>query len=238
MAKTIVTVPTYNEGLNIAPLLEELLATGVPGLEVLVIDDDSPDGTWRIVDEMGRRDTRIHLLRRLGERGRGTAGVAGFKRALDLGADHIFEMDADFSHQPRYLGAMASVLMQNEADVVIGSRYVRGGKDFDRGATRRWISTGARNYIRLVLGLTGVEDVTSGFRGFTRRALEAIEVTTLTSQGPSIVSEILFRASRRKLRMREIPIEFIDRRHGSSTLTTRILIDNLLFMPKLRWRGW
>lgn len=238
MSKTIVTVPTYNESLNIVPLIDELLATGVPGLEILVIDDDSPDRTWALVDEAARRDTRVHLLRRLGERGRGTAGVAGFERALELGADHVFEMDADFSHQPRYLPAMAALLTSGSADVVIGSRYVAGGQDFDRGAARQLISTLARRYIQVVLGLTGVEDVTSGYRGFTRAALEAVQVQTLTSRGPSIVSEILFRASRRALRIREIPIEFIDRKRGTSTLTTKILIDNLLFMPKLRRRGW
>ena len=237
MSRTIVTVPTYNERENIGLLLDALLDLGLPGLEVLVIDDSSPDGTAEVVRSVAARRPGVHLMVRAGQRGRGTAGIAGFQKALEMGADFVFEMDADFSHDPKYLPGLLAVLEKGEAQVAVGSRYIPGGKDAGRPLARRVISEVARRYTRGILGLS-VEDVTSGYRGFARDVLAAVELSTFTSTGPSIVQELMFRAHVKGFRMKELPIEFVDRTRGQSTLTLRILVQSLLFVPRLRLRGW
>ncbi|HHI68332.1 MAG TPA: glycosyltransferase, partial [Planctomycetes bacterium] len=168
--KVAVTVPTYNEAENIGDLLDALLSLPVEGLHVLVVDDDSPDGTWRIVEERARRDDRIHLLHRKENRGRGLAGKAGFLEALRMGADVVVEMDADFSHHPSHVPDHLRAL-EGGADVVLGSRAVPGGADLGRPWWRRAVTRAANAYIRLVLGVR-VRDCNSGFRCFTREALE------------------------------------------------------------------
>lgn len=237
MSRTIVTIPTYNERENIGLLLDAILDLGVPGLECLVIDDSSPDGTAQVVEGVRARRSGVHLMVRTGQRGRGTAGIAGFVKALELGADFVFEMDADFSHAPAYLPPMVDVLAKGEAEMVVGSRFIPGGKDADRPFSRRVISEVARRYTRILLGLP-VEDVTSGYRGFTRGLLEAVELSTFRSTGPSILQELMFRARVKGFRMKELPIEFVDRTRGQSTLTFKILVQSLLFVPRLRLRGW
>lgn len=237
MPRTIITVPTYNERENITLLLDAVLDLKVEGLEVLVIDDSSPDGTADAVRAVAARRPGAHLLLRTTERGRGTAGIAGLRKALGMGADFVFEMDADFSHQPRYIPPMLEILTSGGAELVLGSRFIPGGKDADRPFVRRIISELARRYTRGLLGLP-VLDVTSGFRGFSRRLLEAVELATFVSTGPSIVQELMFRAHVRGFRMAEIPIEFVDRTRGQSTLTFKILAQSLLFVPRLRLRGW
>lgn len=237
MSRTIVTVPTYNERENIGLLLDALLDLKLPGVEVLVIDDNSPDGTAEVVRGVAARRPGVHLMVRTGQRGRGTAGIAGFRSALEMGADFVFEMDADFSHDPKYLPGLLDVLQKNEAEIAVGSRYVPGGKDADRPFVRRMISEVARRYTRILLSLP-IEDVTSGYRGFSRAVLEAVELNTFTSTGPSIVQELMFRAHVKGFRMKELPIEFVDRTRGQSTLTLKILIQSLVFVPRLRLRGW
>ena len=237
MSRTIITVPTYNESQNIGLLLDALLDLAVPGLEVLVVDDSSPDGTADVVRGVAARRPGVHLMVRTGQRGRGTAGIAAFQRALEMGADFIFEMDADFSHDPKYLPGMVKVLEGKEAELVVGSRFIPGGRDADRPIVRRAISEVARRYTRTLLGLP-VEDVTSGYRGFSRALMEAVELSTFRSTGPSIVQELMFRAQVKGFRMKELPIEFVDRTRGESTLTFKILIQSLLFVPNLRLRGW
>lgn len=237
MSRTIVTVPTFNERENIGLLLDALLDLSVPGLEVLVIDDSSPDGTAEVVESVAARRSGVRLLSRAGQRGRGTAGIAGFQKALQIGADFVFEMDADFSHHPRYLPAMLEVLEKKEAQLVVGSRFIPGGMDADRPLARRLISEGARRYTRLILGLP-VEDVTSGYRGFTRDLLAGVELESFRSTGPSIVQELMFRANVKGFRMKEVPIEFVDRTRGQSTLTLSILVQSLMFVPLLKLRGW
>jgi dolichol-phosphate mannosyltransferase len=237
MLRTIVTVPTYNERENIGQLLDALLDLAVPGLEVLVIDDASPDGTADVVTQVAARRPGVHLLLRQGQRGRGTAGIAGFQKALEMGADFVFEMDADFSHQPKYLPQMVDVLTRGEAEMVVGSRFIPGGRDADRPFARRMVSEVARRYTRVLLSLP-VQDVTSGYRGFSRALLSAVELSTFTSTGPSILQELMFRANVKGFRMKEIPIEFVDRTRGQSTLTLKILIQSLIFVPRLRLRGW
>jgi dolichol-phosphate mannosyltransferase len=237
MSRTIVTIPTYNERENIGPLLDGLLDLGVPGLETLVIDDDSPDGTAGVVREVAARRPGVHLLVRPDDRGRGTAGVAGFRRALEMGADFVIEMDADFSHHPRFLPALLAVLHADEADIAVGSRFVPGARDADRPVHRRLISELARRYIRAVLGLA-IQDVTSGYRAFTARALRECDLATCRARGPSILQETFFRAKVRGLKMLEVPIEFEDRKRGQSTLSLKILVQSLFFVPALRLRGW
>lgn len=236
--KVVCTVPTYNEALNVLPLTRELLALS-PHLEVLVIDDDSPDGTWRLVEEERRGQPRLHLLHRTRERGRGTAGRDGFLEALRMGADVVIEMDGDFSHQPRYIPALIECLDRPAADgrqvgLVLGSRAVLGGRDADRGLVRRLVTRAANLYIRLVLGVP-VKDCNSGFRCWRRSTLEAIDVGATFSRGPAIVQELLFKTARARIPIAEVAIEFVDRVRGQSTLTLRILLQGYTTVLKLRW---
>jgi len=228
--KVIAVLPTYNESENIRGLVEEILSVG-PNLEVLVVDDDSPDGTAELVREMERRNPRVHLLQRKVERGRGRAGIAGFLLALRHGADAVVEMDADFSHHPRYIPALLERL--DEADLVIGSRYAAGGREIGRSLVRRLITRAANAYARLLLGLR-VHDCTSGYRCYRRALLKAIAPHRLVSAGPSIVEETLLATHLLGFRIAEIPIVFEDRRRGTSTLTLRRLIDTFLQIPRFR----
>lgn len=232
--KIIVTLPTYNEAQNIEPLIEELLALGEE-FEVLVIDDHSPDGTWQIVERLSERNPRVHLLHRVNERGRGTAGLAGFRWARDHGADAVVEMDADFSHEPRFIPSLLEPIRRGEANIVIGSRLVAGGKEEGRSPIRTLITLAANAYIRLMLGLP-IRDCTSGFRVFDRRALEVLPWETMTCRGPEIVQEVLWEARRACLRMVERPIVFKERRAGQSTFNFKIMLRSLGYMWKLRMR--
>lgn len=225
-------LPTYNESGNIRSLIEAALKSA-DGMEVVVVDDDSPDGTWRIVQEMAERDPRVHLIHRKGVRGRGSAGVAGLRYALDNGAQLVVEMDADWSHHPRYIPEMLEAAQA--ADVVIGSRLIPGGRDTGRGFGRRWITVAANAYVRLVLGLR-VRDCTSGFRVFRRTALERIGLDRMRSNGPAIVQEILMACKRAGCKFGEVPIRFGPRRSGKSTLTAKILLNGLLSVLRFRFR--
>jgi dolichol-phosphate mannosyltransferase len=237
--RVICTVPTYNEAENIVDLARELLALG-PAFEVLVIDDDSPDGTARLVAEAARSEPRLHLLHRTADRGRGAAGRAGFVRALELGADVVVEMDADFSHQPRFVPDMLRRLGEQApragapVGLVLGSRGVRGGSDADRGAVRRVITLLANAYIRVLLGLA-VRDCNSGFRCWKASTLRAIRVEDTFSKGPAIVQELLFKTARAKIGIAEVPIDFVDRVRGTSTLSMRTLMQGYTTVLKLRW---
>lgn len=232
--RVIVTLPTYNEAENIGPLIDELLKLG-DEFEVLVIDDDSPDRTWEIVQERARRDARVHLIRRLGERGRGTAGLVGFRWARDRGADAVVEMDADFSHRPEFIPSLLAPIRDGSANIVIGSRLVRGGGERGRSPVRTLITLAANAYIRLVLGLA-IRDCTSGFRVFDRRALEILPWERMRCRGPEIVQEVLHEARKAGLRMVERPIVFEERRAGRSTFNAKIMLRSLVYMLRLRWQ--
>jgi dolichol-phosphate mannosyltransferase len=231
----VCTVPTYNESGNILELARELLALG-PGFHVIVIDDDSPDGTWKLVRDAARDEPRLHLLHRTRDKGRGHAGREGFVQALAMGAPVIVEMDADFSHQPRYIPQMIRVLNGSNPPVglVLGSRGVPGGRDADRGRVRRWITKLANLYIRVLLGVR-VHDCNSGFRVWKRETLEAIRVEEAFSPGPAIVQELLFKTARAGIGIAEVPIEFQNRLHGQSTLTIRLLLQGYVAVLRLRW---
>lgn len=229
----MVTLPTFNESANIMPLIDELLALR-DDISVVVIDDDSPDGTHRLVRERQEKDPRVHLIHRIGERGRGTAGAAGFKYAVAQGADLTVEMDADFSHHPRFLPALLNAA--KDTDVVIGSRLITGGGETGRSFIRKIITHLANSYIRLVLGLK-VRDCTSGYRVFRRAVLKAIHLETLTAKGPAIVQEVLFRCSQHGFRMVEVPIIFEERKRGKSTFNWKIMLSGLWSVWKFRFRG-
>lgn len=226
----VAMIPTYNEAGNIAQLIQELLAVR-PDLEVLVVDDLSPDGTHAIVQDIAKSEPRVHLLLRRDNRGRGWAGIDGFKQALAMGAEFVVEMDGDFSHPPRFIPAM--IERAQTADIVIGSRYVAGGSDEHRSALRRVISGLARQYLSLVLGVA-LADPTSGFRLFKRGALEKI-VPFLTARDPFIVTEVIYHARKQRLSFAEVPIEFMERRAGVSKLDSSVLFKYLFRVIKLRF---
>ncbi len=228
-------VPTYNEAENVLPLARELLALG-PRVRVLFVDDDSPDGTWKLVRDAARDEPRLHLLHRTEERGRGSAGRDGLVRAVELGADLVVEMDADFSHHPRFVPILVERMLAPgpEVGLVLGSRGVSGGSDRDRGFARRSITKLANLYIRTLLGVS-VRDCNSGFRCWRPSTLERIRVADAFSGGPVIVQELLFKTARAGIAIAEVPIEFVDRVRGDSTLTLPILLKGLGSVLRLRW---
>lgn len=228
--KAMAMVPTYNEALNIEPLLREILAQG-SDIGAVVVDDDSPDGTAAIVERLRREDSRVHLLLRKNERGRGTAGIAGFRYAVAQGADYIIEMDADFSHPPSYIPRF--LRQMGDCDLLIGSRLVPGGGERGRHFLRQWITRAANAYIRLILKLP-VRDCTSGYRIFRREVLEAIDLDQIMSQGPSVVEEVLCKAYKQGFRIKEVPYIQEDRKAGESTFNRKIMWDALRMMVTIR----
>ena len=227
-------IPTYNESGNIRALIEQILALKVSGHEIgiQVVDDDSPDGTADIVGELAKAHQEVKLLVRKNRRGRGTAGLEGFQAALRNGADFIIEMDADFSHNPKYIADLLAAADKG-ADMVLGSRFVPGGADEDRGPLRRIITKCAGLYARTVLGLD-VKDITGGFRCFRRKVLETIDLGHIMANGPGIVPETLYKASVKGFKIVEVPIVFIDRRVGESKLDWTILFGVLTLVGRLR----
>jgi dolichol-phosphate mannosyltransferase len=231
--KAGVIVPTYNESENVVPLLEAIRDVAVPGLAVLVVDNASPDGTAARVRAFAERHPFADVLERTGPRGRGHAGRDGYLAALDRGADLVIEMDGDLSHDPRYLPALVAASAHH--DVVLGSRFVPGGSDEARALWRRVITIAANFYIRVVFGIS-VRDANSGYRCFRRDALLAIDPKRLTSPGPAIVQEVLFRAERCGLRVGEIPVAFVERVHGDSKLGWLQLWQGYTTVLRLRVR--
>lgn len=230
----VCTVPTYDESGNIIELCRELLDLG-PNYEVLVIDDDSPDGTWKLVQEAALTQPRLHLTHRTADRGRGRSGRAGFIKALGMGAEIVIEMDADFSHQPKYVPMLVQRLQSTpELGLVLGSRGVEGGEDARRGIFRQVLTTLSNLYIRGVLGLK-VRDCNSGFRCWRRATLEAIGVGDTFSAGPAIVQELLYKTHRAGIGISEIPIHFVERHEGQSTLTLKILVRGYFTVMQMRW---
>ncbi len=213
--KATVIVPTYNERENIVLLVPELLALPI-GLHVLVVDDNSPDSTGMIADDFAAREQRVSVIHRAGKLGLGTAYIAGFKKALAGGSDLILTMDADFSHNPRYIPAM--IECSQKADLVIGSRYVRGGGAVDSPGARRMLSYGANAFAKVLLGLKAM-DCTAGFRCYRRAVLESIDLDSIFSDGYSFLIEMLYKVQRRGWTVAESPIQFMDRRLGNSKIS-------------------
>jgi dolichol-phosphate mannosyltransferase len=213
--KVFVMIPTYNEKENIARLINEILKLRIKNLNIVVVDDNSPDGTWKIVKEISKKKKNVRLLLRKEKRGRGSAGRDGFIYCLKNKADVIIEMDADFSHNPRYIPLMLKEI--GNCDIVLGSRMVKGSKEIGRGLLRKAITRMANFYIRLMLGIK-IKDCNSGYRCFKSSILKKIMPEKLESRGPAIVQEVLFKAHLKKARIREIPITFINRSRGKSKL--------------------
>jgi dolichol-phosphate mannosyltransferase len=215
-----VVIPTYNEAENLGSLVETVIGLGLDS-QVIIVDDNSPDGTGQLADKLASQHPDIRVIHRPGKLGLGTAHIAGMQAALTNGAAFIITMDADFSHHPRYLPDMLSAL--SRYDIVIGSRYVRGGGALHCTAPRRALSKGANLFARLLLGLHA-RDATAGFRGYRRAVLESITLDEIVSNGYSFLIEVLYRCQRRGWHIGEVPIVFENRQRGASKISkTEIL---------------
>ncbi len=233
MLQVAVIVPTYNERENIEALVTQLLALPV-AVRVIVVDDKSPDGTGAIADRLAaKNDARVGVIHRASKLGLGTAYVAGFRRALAEGADLICTMDADFSHNPRYVPAMVDKIGQGY-DLVIGSRYVRGGGTSGCTFDRKLLSWGANAFARAMLGLCA-HDATAGFRCYRRKVLESMDPDEIKASGYSIQIEMLYRVQRRGWRVSEVPIVFENRRLGTSKVSKDEIVLALGTVLRLAW---
>jgi dolichol-phosphate mannosyltransferase len=229
---TWVVLPTYDEADNIRPVSEAILAA-LPGVTLLVVDDGSPDGTGRIADDLAAGDKRIRVRHRAAKQGLGRAYLDGFGIALESGAAIVVQMDADFSHDPAVLPALIAPIVEDTADLVIGSRYTRGGGVVDWGLGRRLISRGGSLFARTVLGL-GPRDLTGGFKAWRGATLVSVPFDGVHAGGYVFQIEMTFRASRAGARIREIPITFRDRRVGQSKMSRRIVVEALVVVVQLR----
>ncbi|HEX9967881.1 MAG TPA: polyprenol monophosphomannose synthase [Solirubrobacterales bacterium] len=229
-----VVLPTYNEAENVEPLVTAALSKLPPSARILIVDDNSPDGTGRIADRLAAEHNAVSVLHRPGKEGLGPAYIAGFRRALAEGAGHVLEMDADFSHEPAYLPRLLEAA--GRADLVVGSRYVPGGGVGDWGPLRRAISRGGSAYARRVLGVD-VRDLTGGFKCFRREVLEAIDLDAVRSRGYAFQVELTYRAIQRGFEVAEVPIVFRDRRVGASKMSRSIVLEAIWRVPLLRFAG-
>jgi dolichol-phosphate mannosyltransferase len=228
--KTLIIIPTYNEAENLLLLLQAIFSYA-PLTDVLIVDDHSPDGTGELADSLQKTDVRVHVLHRVGKLGLGTAYLVGFKFALTHGYDAVFEMDADFSHDPHYLPDFLRAI--EDADVVIGSRYIVGGDTPNWSALRRIASGSGNIFARLVLGIS-VHDCTSGFRCYRRRVLESIDLDAVQSHGYAFQVELTYRVMMQRFQMVETPIVFMDRRYGKSKMSPAILLEALTYVLRTR----
>jgi dolichol-phosphate mannosyltransferase len=227
--RALVVLPTYNEKENIAALAEEILALGQP-LEILVVDDNSPDGTAEIVQQIAASDPRVHLLRRAGKLGLGTAYKAGFTYGLENDYDAVITMDADFSHHPRYLPAMLAAAANY--DLIIGSRYVPGGGVENWPWHRQFLSAGANMMSRIVLALPA-RDCTAGFRCYRRRLLQGTDWEAIKAEGYGFLEEMLYRLHRAGFTIGEVPIIFADRKAGSSKISKKEIFKAMAMLLRL-----
>lgn len=228
---TLIVIPTYNERHNLLALIEVVLRVA-PAAHILVVDDASPDGTGALADDLSKRDDRVHVLHRPGKQGLGTAYVAGFRWGLARHYQRFFEMDADFSHDPGQLPRLFDGLNRH-ADVVLGSRNVPGGAISGWGVGRTFLSKGGSAYSRAVLGIR-TRDLTSGYKAFTRRALEALDLGSVCSNGYAFQIELTYRALCAGMKVLEVPITFVDRRAGQSKMDRRIFVEAVGVVWRLR----
>ncbi|MCK5738931.1 polyprenol monophosphomannose synthase [bacterium] len=233
--KTVVVIPTYNEAENIRKLVSILSDLKVSGLEILIVDDNSPDGTGKIIEDMEARDDRIHIIQRSGKLGLGTAYVCGFKYALDHKFDFIIQMDADFSHDPREILNFLEEI--REKDLVIGSRYIVGVNVINWPLSRLILSYGANWYTRIITRMP-IMDGTGGFKCFRREVLEAINLENVKSDGYAFQIEINFKAWKKGFRIKEMPIVFVDRVAGESKMSKQIIGEAVFMVWRLAFRGW
>jgi dolichol-phosphate mannosyltransferase len=231
----LVVVPTYNEVGNLAALVEQVLAQD-PRLETLVVDDHSPDGTGRLAEAMAKQEPRLHVLHRETKLGLGTAYITGFKWALERGYDYVFEMDADFSHDPGHLKEFLKAIA--DADLVVGSRYLGGKVTVVNWPIGRLVLSYCANiYARRITGLR-IWDLTGGFKCFRRRVLEAIDLSQVRSNGYAFQIEMSVRAWRKGFTLKEVPIVFVDRTEGQSKMNRSIVREAVWMVPRLRLMTW
>jgi dolichol-phosphate mannosyltransferase len=229
--RALVVIPTYNEAPNVLNVVPQVLSQD-PRLEVLVVDDNSPDGTGRMADELAAKNPRVHVLHREGKLGLGTAYIRGFKWALERGYDYIFEMDADFSHDPAHFKEFLKAI--EGADIVLGSRYLDGKVTVVNWPMGRlMLSYCANIYARWITGLR-IWDLTGGFKCFRRRVLETIDLSQVRSNGYAFQIEMSVRAWRKGFKFREIPIVFVDRTEGQSKMNRAIVREAVWMVPRLR----
>jgi dolichol-phosphate mannosyltransferase len=233
--RALVVIPTYNEASNLPQLVPQVLAQD-SRLEVLVVDDASPDGTGQLADGLAQREPRVHVLHREGKLGLGTAYIAGFRWALEQGYDYVFEMDADFSHDPAHLKEFLKAAAS--ADLVLGSRYLGGRVTVvNWPIARLMLSYWANVYARWVTGLR-IWDLTGGFKCFRTKVLQAIDLSQVRSNGYAFQIEMSVRAWRKGFRLAEVPIVFVDRTEGQSKMNRRIVREAIWIVPRLRLMAW
>lgn len=231
MNEVLVIVPTYNERDNVEPITTAILAAE-PRVDVLVVDDNSPDGTGQLADELAAKQPRIKVLHREKKQGLGKAYLHAFKWALEHGYQYVLEMDADFSHDPKYLPKLIDEA-KSGADLVLGSRYVEGGGTVNWGPMRKLISRGGSLYARSILGVH-TRDLTGGFKCFRRSVLEALDLDSVKSTGYAFQIELTYRALKAGFTVREVPIVFEDRRVGQSKMSRKIFVEALTMVWKLK----
>lgn len=229
--RILIIIPTYNERENIEPLARAIFDE-VPEAHLLIVDDASPDGTGELAETLAAGDPRVKVLHRAGKQGLGTAYVAGFRWGLDRPYQVFFEMDADFSHDPKYLRRFLQALDQG-GDLAVGSRNVKGGGTRNWGLGRKVISRGGSLYARSILGVP-VNDLTTGFKCFRRNVLEHLDLSAIRSEGYSFQIEMTFRALKAGFRVVEVPIIFVDRRVGQSKMSRQIFLEAIFMVWKLR----
>jgi dolichol-phosphate mannosyltransferase len=229
--KTLIIIPTYNEYENLPSLLGSIFSYA-PQTDILVVDDNSPDGTGKLADQLHEDDARVHVIHRAGKMGLGTAYVAGFKYAISNGYDAAFEMDADFSHDPKYLPDFLQAI--EHADLVIGSRYIPGGATPNWSLTRRFISGCGNVFARFMLNIP-VHDCTAGYRCYRRKVLESIDLDSIQSQGYAFQVELAYRVMRQGFTIVETPIVFMDRRVGKSKMSRKIVAEAFLYVLHARF---
>jgi dolichol-phosphate mannosyltransferase len=234
---SLVVLPTYNERDNLEPMVEAILGQAAD-FHVLVVDDNSPDGTGQIADSLATNspDQRVSVLHRAGKRGLGTAYLEGFTWALERGYECVFEMDCDFSHDPADLLRLRDAVVRGGADVAVGSRWVGDGGTRNWSFLRTFISRGGSIYARLILGVP-VNDLTSGFKCFSRRVLERLDLASVHSNGYAFQVEMNYRCHQRGFRIAEVPIVFVDRRVGRSKMGTHIVLEAMLVVLRLRFQS-
>jgi dolichol-phosphate mannosyltransferase len=233
-ARVWLVIPTYNESANVEAIVEAVREELPPSRRVLIVDDASPDGTGRIADRLVEAHDDVTVMHRPGKAGLGPAYVAGFNKALAGGAELVAQMDADFSHDPPDLPRLLEAA--EDADLVLGSRYIDGGEVADWGATRRAVSRWGSAYARATLGID-VKDLTGGFKVYHRRVLESIDLASLASLGYAFQVETTFRAIEAGFRVVEVPIVFRDRRVGESKMSGGIVLEAAWRVPMMRLRG-
>jgi len=233
--RALVIIPTYNEAPNLPNLVPQVLCQD-PQLEILIVDDNAPDGTGRLAEAIGRTEPRVHVLHRDGKRGLGTAYITGFRWALERDYAYVFEMDADFSHDPAHLKQFLKAM--EEADLVLGSRYLDGRVTVVNWPMPRLVlSYFANIYARWFTGLR-IWDLTGGFKCFRRRVLEAIDLSRVRSNGYAFQIEMSVRAWRKGFTLKEIPIVFVDRTEGQSKMNRAIVREAVWMVPRLRLMAW